>query len=158
MSRPSRDEMFLRIALIASRRSTCKRREVGCVLVNKDHHIIAIGYNGVPRNRTHCTDEPCPGAALKSGTGLDLCEAVHAEQNALLQCNPQEVDVAYVTASPCVHCVKMLLNTPCHRISFIEEYPHPVAKQLWMSTPIIKYPPSTTTIARFQRSWERIEV
>ena len=77
---------FLKMAHLVSERGTCARRKVGCILVNSKKHVIATGYNGVSSNQEHCIDNPCKGARLKSGQGLDLCEAIHAEQNALLQC------------------------------------------------------------------------
>jgi dCMP deaminase len=102
------------------------------MLVNKQNHILATGYNGVPAGMPHCIDEPCAGANYPSGTGLNLCQAIHAEQNALLQCrNINEVYTAYVTASPCVNCLRLLLNTSCERIVFAEEYPHPESQQMW---------------------------
>lgn len=77
----------------------------------------------------------CEGAHARSGTNLDGCEAVHAEQNALLQCRDvYSIDVAYVTASPCMTCTKLLLNTSCREIIFLEEYPHSAAKELWESS------------------------
>lgn len=105
---------------------------MGCVLTNNKGHVIATGYNGVAMGMPHCIDEPCEGARFKSGEGLDKCEAIHAEQNALLQCkNVWEIETAYITHSPCVHCVKMLMNTSCRRIIFVQEYPHPEAQRLW---------------------------
>jgi dCMP deaminase len=87
-------------------------------------HVIATGYNGPPRGFIHCTKEdPCGGAHLPSGTGLEACEAVHAEQNALLQCHVVDsIATCYVTVSPCVTCTKLLLNTGCRRIVFSEVY------------------------------------
>jgi dCMP deaminase len=74
----------------------------------------------------------CSGAASPSGTNLDACEAIHAEQNALLQCHDVfDIHTCYVTASPCVTCTKLLLNTGCQRIVFVEEYPQPEAGRLW---------------------------
>lgn len=74
----------------------------------------------------------CPGAAAPSGTMLDACQAIHAEQNALLQCRDvRAIHTCYVTVSPCVTCVKLLLNTGCRRIVFTELYPHLAALQLW---------------------------
>lgn len=132
--RPSSEAYFLGIALLAATRGTCARRRVGCVLVSERKHILATGYNGVARGRTHCVDVPCPGAGLPSGSGLDKCEAIHAEQNALLQCRDiYAIDTVYCTASPCVHCVKLLLNTSAKRIVFIEPYPHSDSEKLWMS-------------------------
>jgi dCMP deaminase len=132
MERLSKDEYFSQLALLVARRSTCARRSVGCVLVSHRGHILGTGYNGVPRGHTHCTDVRCPGASLPSGTGLDVCEAIHAEQNALLQCKDvEQIDTAYVTAMPCMTCTKLLLNTSCRRIVYVDPYPHEAAKQLW---------------------------
>lgn len=133
MIRPTIDEYFLRMSCLCSERSTCPRRRVGCVLVNDKRHVLATGYNGVPAGFVHCIDHPCPGANAAPGLGLDKCEAIHAEQNALLQCkNVYEIHTAYCTDSPCITCVKLLLNTSCKRIAFIREYPHQEAKILWV--------------------------
>lgn len=77
----------------------------------------------------------CSGAGSKSGEGLDSCQAIHAEQNALLQChNVFEIHTVYVTASPCVTCTKLLMNTAAERIVFREEYPHKEARDLWVAS------------------------
>lgn len=132
VSRPSRDEVFLDIAAQLARRSTCSRRQVGCVLIDLRGHVLATGYNGVPSNWDHCTLRPCPGAGLPSGVGLEKCEAIHAEQNALLQCRDVYlIDTAYCTHSPCLHCVKLLLNTSCRRIVFTTQYTHSMSEELW---------------------------
>jgi len=133
MERMNRDEYFSELALLVARRATCARRSVGCVLISSRGHVLSTGYNGVPRGHTHCIDVRCPGAALPSGTGLDICEAIHAEQNALLQCKDvDQIDTAYVTAMPCMTCMKLLLNTSCRRIVYVSDYPHQEAKQLWI--------------------------
>ena len=133
MERISKDEYFSELASLVSRRGTCARRLVGCVLVSGRGHVLATGYNGVPRGHVHCIDHHCPGAGLPSGTGLDQCEAIHAEQNALLQCKDvNDIDTAYVTAMPCMTCTKLLLNTSCRRIVYVEPYPHEEARLLWI--------------------------
>ena len=135
MRRPPIDDYFLAVAKLVSTRATCARRQVGCVLVDDKNHVLATGYNGVASGLPHCIDVPCSGAHAPSGTGLDLCEAIHAEQNALLQCkNVYEIQTVYCTASPCITCIKLLLNTTCKRIVFIEEYPHGRSKELWEAT------------------------
>lgn len=160
--RPSRDEWALQLALLTARRATCCRRSVGCVLLNARGHVIATGYNGVAAGQKHCNEvtsqyidnvpmgelpvvvygNACEGANSPSGTNLDACAAIHAEQNALLQCGDvYAIDTCYVTASPCVTCTKLLLNTGCRRIVFVEEYPQPAARVLWTSS---------------GRSWERL--
>jgi dCMP deaminase len=123
VSRPSKHYTFLKMAQELSQQSTCIRRQVGCILVDKHFHIIGSGYNGNASGLTHCIDKPCPGYALPSGEGLDVCQAIHAEQNALMQCqNVQEIETCYCTTAPCIHCTKMLLNTGCKTIVFLEDY------------------------------------
>jgi dCMP deaminase len=126
------DEYFIEIARLVAQRGTCARRQVGCVLVNEQNHILATGYNGVAKGVRHCIDTPCPGSRFPSGQGLHQCEAIHAEQNALMQCrNINEVHTVYTTSSPCIGCTRLLLNTGCKRVVFLEPYPHPEAQRLW---------------------------
>jgi len=132
-SRPSTQDYFLDIVEKVATRGSCARRKVGCVLVNKLDHILSTGYNGPPSELPNCSEHNCSGAHFASGEGLDVCEAVHAEQNALLQCsNVQEIVTAYCTTAPCIHCLKLLLNTSCEHIVFIDDYPGSErCKQLW---------------------------
>lgn len=135
--RPSLDEWGLELAWVVATRGTCARRTVGCVLVDEEGKILATGYNGVAAGRPHCRGAGlhCPGALLPSGTGLDKCEAIHAEQNALLQCaDVRRIRTCFTTTSPCVHCVKMLLNTGCRRIVFAQQYGHDEPKEWWLET------------------------
>ena len=135
MGREVSDFYFLKMALLVSERGTCARRKVGSIFVNKRNHVIATGYNGNPSGFPHCTDKPCAGAKSKSGTDLDKCEAIHAEQNALLQCkNVYDIDRVYTTLEPCVHCVKLLLNTSTQQIIYGEKYVHDLARNLWESS------------------------
>ena len=130
--RPSIQEYYSAIAVVASARSTCRRRKVGAVLVDKDHRLLSIGYNGNPSGHQHCIDHPCPGAFMKSGTGLDKCESIHAEINAIGSClDLHRIQTCYSTTSPCIHCVKSLLATNCQEIVFLQEYPHSESKALW---------------------------
>lgn len=158
--RPGRDQWAMTIAFETAKRSTCLRRHVGAVLLSERGFLLATGYNGVSCGQPHCNEElnielmnaevrslgmipdsrvplvqypnACAGAKAPPGQGLDLCEAIHAEQNAMLQCKDVwEIDTCYTTASPCVTCVKLLLNTSCKRIVFAEEYPHPQARTYW---------------------------
>lgn len=150
MSRISRDDWAMELALTTAKRSTCCRRQVGCVLLNSRGHVLSTGYNGVAAGLPHCNDvemvqreremvktypNACPGAFSPSGTNLDGCYAIHAEQNALLQCRDVwEVETCVVTASPCISCCKLLLNTGCQAILFKEEYPHNDARSLWINS------------------------
>jgi len=132
MPRPSKVKYFIEMAILVSSRGTCIRRKVGCVLTNNRNHVIATGFNGVHAGAVHCIDKPCKGADAKSGTNLDACEAIHAEQNALLQCHDAyDIAYCYCTTAPCITCVKLLLNTSCKHIYFLEDYPHTNSKTLW---------------------------
>lgn len=133
--RPALEQTMLAVATALSLRSTCPRRRVGCVLVDRRNRIIATGHNGVPPGEPHCTAVPCPGAKLAPGEGLDLCEASHAEMNALIFCpDITQVHRIFCTASPCLACVKGLLMTPAEELYFLEEYPHELARQRWTRT------------------------
>jgi len=129
------DEYYINMAVLASSKGTCSRRQVGCVLVNNRDHLLSTGRNGPASGQPHCINSPCGGSNAKSGEDLDKCEAVHAEQNALLQCGKvYEIKTAYTTASPCIHCIKLLLNTSCQRVVFAEEYPHERVKEIWLNS------------------------
>lgn len=123
-SQKKKDKYFLDIARLVATRATCPRRMVGCVLVDSKQHVVATGYNGVPAKFPHCIDNACEGAKYKTGEGLDLCEAIHAEVNAFLQLRSDDELTAYVTVSPCFSCAKMLANSNVTRIVAAEEYSH----------------------------------
>lgn len=126
------EEWGLRIAFDMSLRGTCRRRRVGCVLVDSNKIIIGTGYNGPPSDEPHCIDTPCSGAYEPSGTGLDKCEAVHAEINAIAMCErPKDVWAAFCTDSPCIECVKALMNTGCKMLIFRRLYPHIESQRRW---------------------------
>lgn len=133
MLRPTRDSIYLEMAFVLAKRGTCARRQVGCILVDADGFRLSDGYNGVAIGRPHCSEGfPCPGVGARSGERLDSCQALHAEQNAILRLpDPRKVYTAYVTVSPCISCVKLLLGTNCERIVFGELYPHNDAKTWW---------------------------
>lgn len=120
-------QYFLLMAKVISMRSTCIDKQVGCVLVNRRNEILATGYNGAPHGQKHCIDM---GYCIKEKGGV--CPSTHAEQNAILQCkNTSEIYKIYLTLSPCVNCIRLLLNTPCKFIYFITDHKHIEARQLW---------------------------
>lgn len=131
--RPTKDEIYIHMAYLVAERGTCARRRVGCVLVDQQGVVLATGYNGVAAGRPHCNEgHPCAGAKLPSGQGLDQCQALHAEQNAILHLpDPRAVHSVYVTHSPCISCIKLLMGTSAKRLVFSYEYPHPDSKGWW---------------------------
>jgi len=151
--RPTSDEYFMTMALLVSSRSTCVRRQVGCVLIDKHNKILATGYNGVAQKQTHCIDKPCPGAESESGKDIDQCYAIHAEQNALLQCKDStKVYACFSTTVPCVMCTKLFLNTTLKRMIYLESYPSlNISKNLWNQARI------TGKLDWYQMSRERVD-
>ena len=137
--RPTSDEYFMAMAVLVSSRSTCRRRKVGCILIDKNKRILATGYNGVAQGQTHCIDEPCPGSESESGKDIDQCYAIHAEQNALIQCSDlTKVYACFSTTVPCVMCTKLFLNTTLTRMIYVESYPQSsISKKLWKQTKTI---------------------
>ncbi len=135
MTRPSWDEYFMRIAHLASSRSTCRRRRVGAVIV-KDRMVLSTGYNDTPRGVPNCGEGGCArcASAVPSGTGHDTCLCIHAEMNCVIQAAYHGVSIngadIYVTHQPCLTCAKMLLNAGIRRVVFAGDYPDPLARAL----------------------------
>ncbi|RJO62401.1 MAG: cytidine deaminase [Dehalococcoidia bacterium] len=124
MSRPNSDEYFLKVAAVVAERSTCRRHNVGAVAV-KDKHILSTGYNGAPSGLQDCLTLGCLRDELHipSGTRHEICRAVHAEQNVIIQAALHGVSLegatVYATHTPCVLCAKMLTNARIKRyVSF----------------------------------------
>jgi len=114
-ARPSWDEYFKEIVLVTTKRSSCNRLKVGCLLV-KDNRIISQGYNGfLPE---------CPHKSiLRDGHEQ---ATVHAEQNAICDCAKRGVScndcVAYISHYPCIICTRLLIASGIKKIKFIDEY------------------------------------
>jgi len=135
MPRPSWDEYFLRITREVAGRSTCRRRQVGAVLV-RDKRILATGYNGAPRGLRHCDEVGClrEQQNVPAGERHELCRGLHAEMNAFLQAATFGVSsegcTLYATAWPCSLCAKMAINAGVKRIVTTGEYPDELAKEI----------------------------
>ncbi len=126
-TRISWDEYFMKMAHLAAERATCTRRQVGAVLV-LDNRVIATGYNGACRNTVDCLELGCLRDELKipSGTRHEICRAVHAEQNAIIQAAVQGSSTRgatlYCTHTPCILCAKMIVNAQIARCVLDEQY------------------------------------
>ncbi len=125
--RPSLDEYFMEIAKVVAKRSTCLRQNVGAVIV-KDKRILSTGYNGAPTGLPHCLDIGCLREELNvpSGERHELCRAVHAEQNAIIQAAVHGVSIKgatlYTTHQPCIMCAKMIINAGIVRVVYGKKY------------------------------------
>lgn len=113
--RPSWEEYFCEIVCATSRRSSCSRLQVGCILV-KDNRIISQGYNGFLPG---CPHESIVRDGHEQAT-------VHAEQNALCDCAKRGVScdgsTVYITHYPCVICIRLLLASGISQIYYMNEY------------------------------------
>lgn len=113
--RPEWDEYFLKMAYLVAERSTCLRHHVGAVIV-RDKRILTTGYNGAARGVKDCLELGClrDEKGIPSGERHEICRAIHAEQNAIIQAGLHGINIAgssmYCTHSPCILCAKMIVN------------------------------------------------
>ena len=124
-SRISKDHYFMNIAIEVARRSTCTRRQIGAIIASDVGEIKSTGYNGNPRGLPHCHEIGCirDKLGIPSGTRLETCTAVHAEQNALIQAGTNSRgSTLYSTIVPCPICARMILNAQIARVVFIDDY------------------------------------
>lgn len=119
--RPDWDTYFLNIAKAVAERSDCERSKVGAVVVN-DRRIRATGYNGSASGKPGCLSCPRRLSGVESGSDYDSgsgrCHAIHAEANALLYCDRQDLVGAtiYITRSPCYGCTKLIEAAGVERV------------------------------------------
>jgi len=111
------EEVYMRMAEELAKRSTCARLQVGSVITTSDlTQVLGIGYNGNARGLPNRCDSTEPGA----------CGCLHSEQNCLIKAGAQlPGKVMFVSASPCVMCAKMIINTNVGRVYFREAYRDP---------------------------------
>ena len=127
IERPDIDEYFLKIASVVGERSTCRRHHMGAVAV-KDKHILTTGYNGAPAGGKDCLELGClrDEMGIESGTRQEICRAIHAEQNVIIQAGLHGVSLegstVYCTHTPCVLCAKMLVNAKIARFVTFGKY------------------------------------
>lgn len=110
------DRRYMRMALIWAENSYCTRRQVGALIV-KNKMIISDGYNGTPAGFENvCEDEH----------GLTKPYVIHAEANAITKIarsnNSSEGATMYVTASPCIECAKLIIQSGIKRVVYAEKY------------------------------------
>lgn len=110
------DRRYLRMAAIWSENSYCVRRKVGALIV-KDKMIISDGYNGTPSGFPN---------VCESSEGVTLPYVLHAEANAITKVarsnNSSDGSTLYVTASPCMECSKLIIQSGIRRVVFSELY------------------------------------
>ena len=131
--RPSWDEYFMEITRLVAKRSTCRRRSVGAVVV-REKRMLCTGYNGAPSGLAHCLEAGCLRDEMNvpSGERHELCRGLHAEQNAIIQAALHGVSIKgatlYCTNLPCVICAKMLINAGIVEIVYESGYRDPMGE------------------------------
>ena len=132
MKRPSAEEYFMEIATVVAKRSTCLRNQVGALFV-RDKRILTTGYNGAPAGLDHCDIVGCAREGVASGFRHELCRAVHAEQNAIIQAALHGISIEgatlYCTHQPCILCAKMMINARVDKVVYAQSYPDGTALQ-----------------------------
>jgi dCMP deaminase len=114
VTRPPLYEVYMRMAEELSKRSTCARLQVGTVLTDaRLEHVVSIGYNGNARGFPNRCDSAEAGK----------CGCIHSEMNALVK-SPGELrdKVAFVTASPCVMCAKLMVQAHVSHVFYRAAY------------------------------------
>lgn len=140
---------FIRLANEVATWSSCIRinRQVGAIIV-KNNRVITTGYNGAPERIPSCIERnSCLRDKLhiESGKNHELCYAIHAEQNAILQAAKQGISIQdatfYCTHQPCVICAKMIINSGIKQVIYENGYPDPFALDLLMlsNVEILRY-------------------
>jgi dCMP deaminase len=127
LRRPELDEYFLKIASVVAERSTCRRHHIGAIAV-RGKHILTTGYSGAPAGAKDCLELGClrDELGIPSGTRQEICRAIHAEQNVIIQAGLHGVSLegstVYCTHTPCVLCAKMLVNARISRFVSFGKY------------------------------------
>lgn len=133
------DKRFMELCFTIAQWSSCYQtnRKIGAIIV-KNKRILTTGYNGAPAGIKSCTER---GECLRrkldipSGTKHELCYAIHAEQNAIIQAAKLGVSIEgatlYCTHQPCVICAKMIVNSGISSVIYGEGYPDAFSLQIF---------------------------
>lgn len=113
------EEYFMGIAQLSALRSKDPSTQVGACIVDDDHKVVSIGYNGMPRG---ISDSIIPWG---HGEGLDskYLYVCHAELNAILNTrNGAQLKgcTLYVTLFPCNECAKAVVQVGIKEIVYLE--------------------------------------
>ena len=145
------DQRFMDMAKMVGSWSSCfqQNRQIGAVIV-RNQRIITTGYNGAPAGVKSCVERgECLRRKLNipSGTQHELCYAIHAEQNAIIQAAKLGISIEgatlYCTHQPCVICAKMIVNSGISRVIYGEGYPDAFALKIFdlAGVELLKYEP-----------------
>ena len=137
-------EVYMRMAEELAKRSTCGRLQVGTVVTDFElERVVAIGYNGNARGFPNACDTDVPGA----------CGCIHSEMNALIKA-PGDLrkKVVFVTASPCVMCAKLIVQSNVAYVYYRNRYRNAAGLEILEKAgiPAVEY-------ARWRDTWRTRE-
>lgn len=116
------DEYGLALAEVAASRAACTRRKVGAVILDRNHRVTSVGYNGTPAGEVNCSDGGCPRGRLSydecpAFSGYSNCNGLHAEDNALSFASGVTL---YISCEPCYQCRELIATTDIERVVWPE--------------------------------------
>jgi dCMP deaminase len=112
--RPTKEQMFARMAQVVAERGTCERLRVGAIVASEDMSTVySMGYNGRQRGAPNNCERP---------GDKGNCGCLHAEENALLKAPYGPSLVMFVTHLPCVQCAKRICNSSVSRVYYVSDY------------------------------------
>ncbi len=133
------DKRFMDLTETIAKWSSCFKndRSIGAIIV-RNKRIITTGYNGAPSGIKSCKEK---GECLRQKLGIpsgkqhELCFAIHAEQNAIIQAAKLGISIEdatlYCTHQPCVICSKMIVNAGIARVVYAKPYPDEFAQEIF---------------------------
>ena len=112
------DEYFMGVAMLAAKRSKDPNTQVGACIVSPDNIILSTGYNGLPKG---CSDDEFPWE--REGAETKYPFVVHAELNAILNCNGKSLKDAkiYVALFPCNECAKAIIQSGIREVVYLSD-------------------------------------
>lgn len=126
--RTSWDDLGMALAFDLTPRVTCKNHIAGCCVLDSEHRIVALGYNGPVRGDVNCREAGCAkkdGVYFQEKHQLMRCRGMHGEDNAILNsCMPERLkgSTFYVTLEPCFDCFKKIVQIGVKRVVYGEPY------------------------------------
>ncbi len=139
------DKRFMDLAFEIAKWSSCYKpnRNIGALIV-KNKRILTTGYNGAPAGMDSCKER---GECIRNNMGIasgerhELCYAIHAEQNAIIQAAKLGIAIdgatMYCTHQPCSICAKMIVNAGIGRVVYMHAYPDEFAKKIFDAVDIV---------------------
>jgi deoxycytidylate deaminase len=187
-SNPTIDETLMAMAYASGRRSRCRKRRVGAVIVDKHKNILSSGFNGVPKGLSDCVSkhgncyrdsyreklrlnitnllpegiedkEAVSKKIISRIKALELCRALHAEENAIINLVGKSISTdlseatLYATTYPCNLCANKIVQVGIKKVIYFEPYPVIQAKEIFEEAKVNAEPFEGVTFRAFFRAF-----